>query len=127
MLIVKKICFCLLLVLLVTLSLSVIMFSFYCLLARLTPFFSSSTAFSIVCRGDLVDMNYFSLFVTWKVFLFPSVITDDFFQYRGQVCHSVPLKYRVRAPGPLAIKVFMKVICYSDVFDFTFDLISFFS
>lgn len=65
------------LVLLFTLCVSVIMFSFYCLLIMTIILFSRSIDYSILCRAGLVNVNYFNLFVLWKIFLSPLTKTDD--------------------------------------------------
>lgn len=66
----------LVLVLLFTLCVSVIMFSFYCLLIMIIILFSRSIDSSILYRAGLEDVNYFNLFVLWKVFLSTSTMTD---------------------------------------------------
>jgi hypothetical protein len=46
---------------------------------------SSSSQFSILlsifCNIDLVDMNYFNLFFSWKVFIPPLKLEDNFVGY----------------------------------------------
>lgn len=65
------------LVLLFTLCVSVIMFSFYCLLIMTIILFSRNIDYSILFRAGLVNVYYFNLFVLCKVFLSPSTKTDD--------------------------------------------------
>lgn len=64
------------LVLLFTLCVSVIIFSFYCLLIMIIILFSRSIDSSILCRTGLANVNYFNLFVLWIVFLSTSTMTD---------------------------------------------------